>query len=246
MPHTSAVALTQDLLFLFLLVVAPLWDYRDTKRLMSNASSAGKIRHYKTLCVWLWTAALVALLAVGFRLLFTISPVPDEASWLFEHAWIRYLADGVLVIYMGLILLPVAVAIWKNVTKRPRKYSSADAMKSLSYFLPATWTERRWYAFLCITAGICEEVLFRGFLQHYLHAFPFSLNLTLALLISAVIFGLQHLYLGAGGAASIAVSGLLFGLMFLLTGNLLLPVVFHSAMDLRMLLLLRPPVLQAT
>ncbi len=41
-------------------------------------------------------------------------------------------------------------------------------------------------------------------------------------------------------------SGLLFGLMFLLTGNLLLSVVFHSAMDLRMLLLLRPPVLQAT
>jgi membrane protease YdiL (CAAX protease family) len=196
--------------------------------------------------VWLWTAALVALLAVGFRLLFTISPVPDEASWLFEHAWIRYLADGVLVIYMGLILLPVAVAIWKNVTKRPRKYSSADAMKSLSYFLPATWTERRWYAFLCITAGICEEVLFRGFLQHYLHAFPFSLNLTLALLISAAIFGLQHLYLGAHAAASTAVSGLLFGLMFVLTGNLLLPVVFHSAMDLRMLLLLRPPVLQAT
>jgi membrane protease YdiL (CAAX protease family) len=52
--------------------------------------------------------------------------------------------------------------------------------------------------------------------------------------------------LGAGGAASIAVSGLLFGFVFLLTGNLLLPVVFHSAMALRMLLLLRPPVLQAT
>ena len=106
----------------------------------------------------------------GFRLLFTISPAPDEASWLFEHAWIRYFVSGVLVIYMALILLPVAVAIWKNVTKTPRKYSSADAMKSLSYFLPATWTERRCYAFLCITAGICEDVLFRGFLQHYLHA----------------------------------------------------------------------------
>jgi uncharacterized protein len=154
--------------------------------------------HCKTLSVWLWTAAFAALLAVGFRLLFTISPAPDEASCLFQHAWIRYLVGDVLVIYMVLILLPVAV--WKNVTKRPRKYSSADAMKSLSYFLPATWTERRWYAFLCITAGICEEVLFRGFLQHYLHTFPFSLNLTLALLISAVIFGLQHLYLGAGGA----------------------------------------------
>ncbi len=238
-PHTAALA--QDLLFLFLLVVTPLWDYRDTRRLKQSPSSAGKIRYYKTLCAWLWTATTVALLAVGFRPLFTISPAPDEASWLFEHAWIRYLVGGVLAIFMASILLPAAVAIWKNVTKRPRKYSSADAVKSLSYFFPATWTERRWYAFLCVTAGICEETLFRGFLLHYLHVLPFSLNLTLALLISSVIFGLGHLYQGVGGAASTVVIGLLFGLLFLLTGNLLFPVVFHSAIDLRMLFVLRPP-----
>jgi membrane protease YdiL (CAAX protease family) len=241
MPYASAATLTQDLLFLFLLVVAPLWDYRGTRRLKQSPSSAGKIRHYKTLCTWLWTAAAVPLLAVGFRPLFTIGPAADEASWLFEHTWVRYLVGGVCFIFMALILLPAAVGIWKNVTKRPRKYSTADALKSLSYFLPATWTERRWYAFLCVTAGICEEALFRGFLLHYLHVFPFSLNLTLALIISAVIFGLQHLYLGAGGVASIVVSGLLFGLMFLLTGNLLLPVVLHWAMDLQMLIMLRPP-----
>jgi membrane protease YdiL (CAAX protease family) len=29
--------------------------------------------------------------------------------------------------------------------------------------------------------------------------------------------------------------------MFLLTGNLLLPMLFHAVMDLRILLLLRPP-----
>jgi membrane protease YdiL (CAAX protease family) len=160
---------------------------------------------------------------------------------MFEHAWVCYLVVSVFVIYMALVLLPAAVAIWKNVTRRPRKYSSADTLKSLSYFLPATRAERRWYAFLCVTAGICEEALFRGFLLYYLHVFRFPLNLTLALLVSAVIFGLQHLYLGAGGAASAVVSGLLFGLVFLLTGNLLVSVVCHSAMDLQILLMLRPP-----
>ena len=241
MSHTSAVALTQDLLLLFLVVVTPLWDYRDTRRLKQRPNSAGKIRYYKTLCGWLWTATAVALLAVGFRPLFTIRPAPDEASWLFEHAWVRYLVEGVLAIFVALILLPVALAVWKSVTKRPRKYAAADAIKSLSYFLPATRAERRWYAFVSFTAGICEETLFRGFLLHYLHTFPFSLNLTLALLVSSLIFGLQHLYQGAAGAASTVVVGLLFGLVFLLTGNLLIPVVVHSALDLRMLLVLRPP-----
>jgi len=42
------------------------------------------------------------------------------------------------------------------------------------------------------TAGVCEETLFRGFMLHYLHVFPWTLNLSLALLISSVIFGFNH------------------------------------------------------
>jgi len=95
--------------------------------------------------------------------------------------------------------------------------------------------------FVCITAGVCEETLFRGFMLHYLHVFPWTLNLTLALLISSVIFGLNPLYQGASGVAGTAIVGFLFGLLFLLTGNLLLPFIFHGVMDLRMLAILRPP-----
>jgi Type II CAAX prenyl endopeptidase Rce1-like len=91
------------------------------------------------------------------------------------------------------------------------------------------------------TAGVCEETLFRGFLLHYLQVFPWTLNLTLALLISSVIFGFNHLYQGAGGVAGSAIVGFLFGLLFLLTGNLLLPIIFHGVIDLRMLAILRPP-----
>jgi len=138
------------------------------------------------------------------------------------------------------VALPIGMIIWKKLMKRPRKYSSA-ALKSFSYFFPATWTERRWWVFVAITAGICEEVVFRGFMLHYLHVFPWTLNLTLALLISSVIFGLNHLYQGAGGVAGTAIVGILFGLLFLLTGNLLLPIIFHVVMDLRLLAILQPP-----
>ena len=241
MSYTSAAAMVQDLLFLFLLLAAPVWDFRHTRRLKQNPNSAGKIRYYKTLCGWLWSAAAVALLAVGSRPLFTIIPMPNAAPWLFAHGWVRYGVGGAIGVYMALVLLPPSVAIWKSLTKRQRRYSSADALKSLSYFFPATTVERRWYAFLCVTAGVCEEILFRGFLLHYLHVFPFSLNLALALVISSAIFGLQHFYLGAAGAVSSAVGGLLFGFLFLLTGNLLPAIVFHAAMDLRVLVLLRPP-----
>jgi chromate transport protein ChrA len=54
------------------------------------------------------------------------------------------------------VVLPVGIVIWKKLTKRPRKYSSA-ALKSFGYFFPATWTERRWWVFVAITAGILRR-----------------------------------------------------------------------------------------
>ena len=243
--NASAATLVQHLLFLFLLVVAPLWDFYDTRRLKKNPASERKIGYYKTLCAWLWTATVAAYLAVDWRSLFTSYPAPSEIPWLLEHAWVFYLVEVVIALFVALTLLPVAIVIRKKIKKEPRKYSSADALKSLDYFFPATWTERRWWVFVCITAGICEETLFRGFLLHYLHVFPLTLNLTVALLISSAIFGLNHLYGGASGVVSSAVAGFLLGLLFLLTGNLLLPMVFHAAMDLRMLVILRPPAADA-
>jgi membrane protease YdiL (CAAX protease family) len=241
MHDASAGTLVQHLLFLFLLVVAPAWDFYHTSRLKKNPSSAGKIRYYKTLIAWLWTSAIVACLAVGLRPLLTINPAPGEIPWLLEHAWVFYLVEVAIALFVAIMLLPLAVVFWKKVKRQPRKYSSADALKSFDYFFPATWTERRWWVFICITAGVCEEALFRGFLLHYLYVFPWTMNLTVALVISSAIFGLNHLYGGISGVVSSAVTGFLFGLLFLLTGNLLLPMVLHAVTDLRMLAILRPP-----
>jgi len=233
MALSSITTPIQHLLFIFLLVVAPAWDFYDTRRLKRNPSSPAKVRYYKTLMAWLWIATMVALAAVGWRSLFFIHPEPGEMPWLLEHAWVFYVVEAVIALFAALTLLPLAVVLRKKLLKQPRKYSSADALKSLDFFLPATWSERRLWVWICITAGICEETLFRGFLLSYLHVFPWALNLTVALLLSSVIFGLHHLYAG--------IAGLLFGLLFILTGNLLLPMILHAAMDLRMLAILRPP-----
>jgi membrane protease YdiL (CAAX protease family) len=242
MLNVPIATLMPHLLFLFLLVVAPIWDLYATPKLKRNPSSENKIRYYKTICTWLWIASVLAVVAIGLRPLFYISALPGEISWLLPHPWVRYLVESLIAIFFIIsVALPVGMVVWKKLTKRPLRYFSAAALESFSYFFPATWTERRWWVFVCITAGVCEEIVFRGFLLHYLHVFPWTLNLTLALLISSVIFGLNHLYQGAGGVARTAIAGLLFGLLFLLTGNLLLPIIFHGVVDLRLLALLRPP-----
>lgn len=228
----------QHLLFAFLTIATPVWDFYSTRRLKKNPGSAQKIGYYKSLCALLWIASFVAVASVGFREVFTITPLPNDAAWLFGHAWVRSLVEMAIVLFFGLAFLPCAIIAWKRLNNRPRTYRSAKGFKSFEYFFPATRTERRWWVFVSVTAGCCEETLFRGFMLHYLHVLPWTLSLTLALLVSSCIFGLNHLYSGVSGVAASATGGFLFGLLFLLGGNLLLPVLLHALTDLRMLVIL--------
>ncbi len=231
----------QHLLFAFLAIVVPTWDFYSTRRLKKNPGSEQKIGYYKSLCTGLWIASLVAVATVGFRKIFTITPQPDDAAWLFGHVWVRFLAKTVIVLFVGVTFMSCLIVAWKKLNNRPRTYRSAEALKSLDYFLPANRKERNWWVLVCISAGVCEETLFRGFMLGYLHMSPWALNLTLAMLISSAIFGLSHLYEGLGGALGSAIAGLLFGVMFLLGGNLLFPIILHIFIDLRALVILRPP-----
>jgi membrane protease YdiL (CAAX protease family) len=232
--------LVQHLLFAFLVAIAPAWDYYDTRGLKREPQAGRKIRYYRTLCAWLGLATLTACLSVDGSL-FTIHASPDEAHWLLGHAWVRYLVEALIAAFAVLILLPYVLVLWKKVRGTPRSWKGAEALKSLSFFLPSTREERRWYAVLAITAGICEETLFRGFLLHYLHVIPWRIGLTQGLLLSSIIFGLQHLYQGRSGVVGSSVIGFVFGLLYLLSGSLLLPILIHAAMDLRILVMLPPP-----
>lgn len=234
-----STTLLQHVLFVFLLVVAPAWDYYDTRRLQQNPTSLVRLRYYKSLCLWLWIAALVACLTAGWRAIFTIAP--GEAAWLAEHVWAYYAVGVAVALFTAAIVLPYVTVIWMRVTKKPRKYGSAVMMQKLSYayLFPATRQERRWWIVVALTAGICEEIAFRGFLLQYLRN-VWGFGLGIAILVSCVVFGLQHLYQGAKGAAGTAFLGALFALLFVMSGSLLLPIVLHAVTDLRLLVILKP------
>ena len=236
----STALLLQHILFVFLLVVAPAWDLHYTSHLKRDPTSARKIGVYQTLCAWLWIASVVALLAVGFRPLFRIDLGAGDAVWL-EMRWVRWLLGILIALFAAGVVLPYVTVMWKKLAGQPRKYASAELLKKMMWFLPVTTSERGWFAAVSVTAGICEELLFRGFLLQYLHVSPWKLPLTAALLIAAVIFGLQHLYQGAAGSIMSGLIGLLLSLLFLLTGSLLAPMVLHAVMDLRMLVILPTP-----
>jgi len=231
--------LLQHALFVFLLVVAPAWDYYDTRRLKANPTSAVRLRYYRTLCLWLWIASLVACAAAGWYSIFTIAP--GEVTWLSKHPWAYYAVGVIFALFTAAIVLPYISVLRTRMSNKPRKYASAELMQKVSYryLFPSTRDERRWWLFVALTAGICEEIAFRGFLLEYLHAL-WGVGLLLAIAASSVIFGLQHLYQGTKGVIATTLVGALLATFFVMSGSLLLPITLHALMDLRLLLILKP------
>jgi uncharacterized protein len=234
MTNPSPAIFAQHALTLFLIVGMPLWDYFEIPRLKASIDPAKKVRYYRKIGVVLWTLAALACLLLGFGPVFRIRYAPEELAWLSEGTRLRVLLLGVIVGVMAAIAVPAVIAIWSE----KLRVKAAKAAQRLAFILPSTRYERRWWIGVCVTAGVCEEILYRGFLLHYFHASPLHLTLTWALAVSSVVFGIGHLYQGVSGAVGTAVLGFLLGVVFLVTGSLAVPMMVHALLDLRVLLML--------
>lgn len=230
----QAVGAAQAVLAAVLVLLMPFHGLPETRRLQRFTSSTGRLAVYRSFARAAWLLTLVAcILAWGHDLLGG-SGNANELNWLTASPWIRPGLWG-LVATLGLLFL--AQTIYYGSSPRLR-LAYARAARHMSFILPVTGTERTWFLFLCVTAGICEELLFRGFLMQFLagrlEGGP-HLGLTAAWLVTSASFGICHLYQGARGVFVCALAGALFGLLALLTGNLVVPILAHFVIDASLL-----------
>jgi membrane protease YdiL (CAAX protease family) len=85
-----------------------------------------------------------------------------------------------------------------------------------------------WVA-LSVTAGICEETIFRGYLQRQFVAWTRSA--AVGVLLSALLFGAGHIYQGVKATVVIAVYGLMFGILAEVRQNLRPGIITHAWHD---------------
>ncbi|HET6181219.1 MAG TPA: CPBP family intramembrane glutamic endopeptidase [Candidatus Sulfotelmatobacter sp.] len=226
--------LAQHVLVFFLIVVTPLWDWYEIPRLKASTEPRKKVRFYWKIVAASWACAIVAVVTVGIATVYAIQTVPGEIAWLDRGSRGAMVLMGIAAGMLIAIFVPAVLALWSEKIR----VKAGKAAKKLAFLVPSTGEERRWWWAVCLTAGICEEVVYRGFLLHYFHTLPFHLSLPWALVASSVIFGIGHLYQGVGGAVQTAVIGFVFCGIFLVTGSLLVPIVVHAVLDLRVLVLL--------
>lgn len=104
-----------------------------------------------------------------------------------------------------------------------------DKMKDIYHYLPKTKTEFNWFIILSISAGICEEIIFRLFLFEFLEE---TAGLLIAFVLANVVFAITHIGMGKQNMISSFVLGLIFSAIYYFTENIWIAVLLHIAIDI--------------
>ncbi|MCU1239369.1 MAG: Abortive infection protein [Candidatus Acidoferrum typicum] len=120
---------------------------------------------------------------------------------------------------------------WLNLRRMGRSASPLRGpLQALAErILPQSTKELIPFLGLALTAGICEEFLYRGFAMAVISRT--GLPTGVAVLLSSILFGLAHLYQGRAGFVSTMVLGILFGISRAVLGSVLPVIVWHVGVD---------------
>lgn len=110
-----------------------------------------------------------------------------------------------------------------------RLLHTESGAKNLRFMMPVGALELGVWLLLSLTAGICEEAIFRGYFQRQF--IGWTGNTIVGILISAALFGVMHIYQGWKQTIVIGVFGAMFGALTVLRKSLKPGMMAHSFQD---------------
>lgn len=224
------------------LLVAEPWlgraGFRRFLQALERGDETARIRFYRAWTLQAWLFMLVALAAAFLVFGWTPSQLGLRVPHMTGHP-ARGFVGGLVGGLVGALLAGLVLGIVMGRRSRTSTPAPVRPVPEAFHMLPRSAAERRGFALLAVTAGLTEEVIWRGMLLALLvAAFP-AAPIAVPVLAMALAFGWAHLYQGAGGVLSTALIGVLLTALYLATGSLLVPMLVHVAIDL--LAMLRAP-----
>ncbi len=180
------------------------------RREPSRPGSAKLVRYARTIVV-LWTLCALAVYALALHGLDSrdIGLRPPHSGWQ---------------LFLG---AAVVIALLASGRRRP---ADAGYLRAIRAVVPASRAEWALFLPLALSAGLCEEFLYRGYALTVIASLSGSVVVGVAL--SSLAFGAAHAYQGRAGMLAAFGSGLFYAALFLFSGSLYPCMLGHFAQDL--------------
>ena len=171
----------------------------------TSALAAHHVREYLLTLAWEWALAAAVVWGLSLRRISWRDLLgewqPGSRAWMSDlGAALAFWAISALVLGLVGLLLKLAHL------RLPESTVSALAPGSVAQLLL--------FLALSVSAGFCEELLFRGYFQQQFTALARG-RVGVGVAASSVLFGCAHLYEGAAGVISITLFGVMFSLLSL-------------------------------
>ena len=170
-----------------------------------------------------YRGSMAAILALGALGLLLAVPSPGLAA-----IGIRPLALPVFVAWTT--GMTAAGMVLVGLSSRVGSPAAGPRDRLLLDLLPRTGREKRLFAGLSLSAGVGEELAFRGYALAALQLL--SLPPWTAAVSTSVAFGMMHAYQGMAGILRTALVGVVLAVSVLQTGSLLPAMAAHALVDL--------------
>lgn len=222
----SPAALAIALAVYLVAVVPPLGirNYRATQYRL-RVAPRHRAQYLATRAVSAWIlVGVVAIVGVasdrGLRAIYLTTPhFSSTARILFIEVVVAIALSIVVLSRMGRRTMPAGLL--------------ARQVGRIVTLLPRTRVERATFAGLSVTAGVVEEILYRGFGIALLRwAFPHVTAIELVV-VTAAVFGAAHLYQKLLGVIGTGIIGLFLAWLTVATRSIVPAMVVHTLFDLR-------------
>ncbi len=176
--------------------------------------------HYASTMLLEWVLLALVLAGIHRRRAFLASALRNRAFTLAQS-----FSLGAAVYLCGLVAIAiVSLALLKTPLAQQRNQAFILAM------LPRTRVEFLLWFGVSLSAGICEELIFRGYLLQQLIAWTRRPGLSIVL--AAALFGSVHLYEGLGAILPLAALAIVYGFVAHRShGDLRAVIVAHTLQD---------------
>lgn len=179
------------------------------------------------LWVWsFWMAMLWSLVCAGVAVWLANDRTWATLGLTAVRGWPSWVAIG--------LFAALAIAYGRSFAKLARATDAQLAglrnrFGDLAAMLPHTRPELRWFVALSLSAGFCEEFIFRGYLIWFFNPLLGSWG---AAATSVLLFAAAHAYQGIGGVVKTGIIGAAMTLMVLAFASLWPAIAIHALVDI--------------
>lgn len=225
------------LFILFLITYEPIYGYFDYQKFKEKVrrNPTERVRYYKKVMVGLWVPTFFI---IGFVLFghirwsdlgFRMPKFTPQALGF----WPTSIVIGLGSLYLVLLLYYI---LGSRLSEKLRNALGEAGKKELEKgefadIIPVSKQDKKVWTYVSWTAGLTEEILYRGFLIFALSALFPALSIWGMIILSSILFGLAHTYQGFRNVVRTSLIGFFFAILYIGIDSILPLIVLHFLVD---------------